>query len=135
MTTQQIALVKNTWSEMLVLEQDPGIYFYDRLFGIDPSLKALFKIDMNEQARKFIEMITYVAFKLDRFDEILQDAVDLGKRHQQYNVPTGAYKTVLLALIATLKENLGDDWNDDAEHAWKLAYGKLTHAMITGKKD
>ena len=135
MTTRQITLVKNSWGEMLILQQDPGVCFYNKLFSIDPWLRPLFKANITDQARKFIDMITYITLKLDKFDEVLQDAIDLGKRHRQYNVPNGSYETVKTALLATLEENLPDHWNAELEEAWKLAYEKLTSAMRTGEKD
>ena len=134
MTTQQIALVKNSWSEVLMLQQNLGIYFYNKLFSIDPSLEALFKINIGDRERKFTYMITYIAFKLDQFDELLKDAIDLGKRHQQYRVPAGSYQTVEKALLTTLKDNLNSHWTEETEDAWKAAYDKLTRAMLTGEK-
>ena len=120
---------------MLILPQDPGVYFYDKLFSIDPWLKPLFTTNITDQAPKFIDMITYITLKLDKLDEVLHDAIDLGKRHQQYNVTNGSYETVQTALLATLEENLPDHWGPELEGAWKLAYDKLTNAMRTGEKD
>lgn len=111
------------------LDNDPGEIFYSELFTLAPELRQLFVHDMREQSRKFTSMITFLAFKLDRLEEVMQDAADLGKRHKAYKVPEVSYDSVYQALINTLHKVLGDEWNAETESDWHEIYLQLSQAM------
>ena len=51
MTPQQITLVKESFVKVLPIKDVAAAAFYDRLFTVDPSLKPLFKGDMQSQGR------------------------------------------------------------------------------------
>jgi hemoglobin-like flavoprotein len=74
MTTNQIQIVKKTWS--IVAKLDPsvaGTLFYTRLFAGRPGIKELFKSSIEEQSAKLISMINYAVSKLDKPAVMLSD--------------------------------------------------------------
>jgi nitric oxide dioxygenase len=130
MTERQIQLVENSWDFIILNTSEAGELFYGRLFQIDPELRKLFKDDNSAQAKKLVNMITFVVHKLGNLDEIVKDVVALGERHAGYHVKPEYYGTVANALLWTLEKALGDQWNEEMKEAWVTAYTILSTTMI-----
>ena len=134
MNAQQIQLVKESWSFVIVKSDEAGQLFYSRLFEVAPGVKHLFKSDPKEQSRKLMSMITYVIAKLDKLDTILDEIKSLAKRHNKYGAEKSHYAVVGECLIYTLKTGLGSKWNADLEAAWIAVYKVLAEAMIANQE-
>ena len=132
MTEQQKILVQKSWK--IFRQIDPalvGDVFYTRLFMEMPSLKRLFKSPMAEQNKKLIDMMGIIVARLDRLDEVTPDIQQMAIRHVEYGVKPAHYDAVGSALIWTLKQGLGADWNAAVEDAWWACYRMLADIMIT----
>jgi hemoglobin-like flavoprotein len=129
MTPKQISLVQSTWESVLPISQTAATIFYDKLFAADPSLRALFKGDLEEQKMKLMKMIGVAVNSLDRLDEIVPAVKALGQRHVGYGVQPEHYATVGTALLATLEEGLGPAFTPEVKDAWATVYGVLAGAM------
>jgi len=132
MDKEEIALVTQSWSQIITDQEAVGKLFYKRLFELDPSLSNLFQPDITEQARKFVSMITYLIYKLDDLDGVLMQAVDLGKRHQSYRVSLKDFDTVHQAFFETLEKSGSGVWNDQVHRAWDKVYALFEQAMKEG---
>ncbi len=131
MTEEQILLVKKSWSYFR--EIDPvvtGDVFYSKLFLDMPQVKHLFHTPREDQARKLIDMITIIVGRLDHLEELTEDIQQLARRHVQYGVRAPHYKAVGTALLWTLQQGLGKDWNEDVKKAWETCYAILSNTMI-----
>ncbi len=132
MTAEQKALVQQTFTQVLPISEQAAAMFYDRLFQLDPSLRALFKIDLREQGKKLMQMIGFCVSKLNALDEIVPAVKDLGRKHAGYGVKDGAYDTVGAALLWTLEKGLGPAFTPDVKEAWATVYGVLAGTMKAG---
>jgi len=106
-TLQQKELAQDTWERVESVSGPAARLFYDRLFEINPQLRALFpaeKREMEEQGRKLMQMITIAVRGLDRLDEISPAVEDLERRHVSYGVRDGDYDSVDVALLWTLEQ-------------------------------
>lgn len=130
MDKKEIALITQSWSKIISVQEEVGELFYKRLFELDPSLRELFQHDLIEQARKFVSMITFIIYKLDSLDEVLIQAKDLGKRHKAYNVSLKDFGTVHQAFFETLEKS-DNEWND-VKDVWSKAYNIFQKAMEEG---
>jgi hemoglobin-like flavoprotein len=131
MTEEQILVVKKTWK--IFREINPvliGDVFYSKLFVDLPEVKHLFKIPRAEQSKKLVDMISVVVGRLDRIDELTEEIRQLAIRHVNYGVKVSHYKAVGEALIWTLRQGMGRDWNKEVEAAWKACYKILSDTMI-----
>jgi hemoglobin-like flavoprotein len=133
MNAQQIQLVKESWSFVIVKSEEAGQLFYSRLFEVAPGVKHMFKGDIKEQSRKLMSMVTYVVAKLDKLDTIIEEIKSLAKRHDKYGAKKEHYAVVGECLIYTLKTGLGERWNAKTEAAWIEVYGILSAAMISNQ--
>lgn len=132
MNEQQIILIKRSWR--ILRQVNPhllGGVFYDKLFSDQPSLRRLFKTSMDEQSQKLIDMLSAIVVHLDDWEGLQEDVRALAIRHTAYGVKPEHYQAVGTALLWTLKQALGNDWQPDTEEAWQTCYGILSTTMIT----
>src|SRR5882672_7530464 len=118
MNAEQIALVRNSFEQVRPIAQQAAELFYDRLFEIDPSLKAMFKGDIKEQGKMLMNMISIAVAGLDRLDTLLPALQNMGKRHAGYGVKKVHYVTVGKALLWTLGYGLGSTFTPEVKQAW-----------------
>ena len=129
MTEDDKQLVRDSWAKVIPISDKAAEHFYNRLFELNLSLRALFTSDMTEQGRKLMGMITVAVNGLDRLDEIIPAVRALGKRHSGYGVTDDHYDTVATALLWTLERGLGGAFTDDTRNAWIKTYTLLSTTM------
>lgn len=130
LTEHQIELVTNSWDKVIPIAETAADLFYNRLFELDPSLKALFNGDMKQQGEKLMSMITIAVKALNRLDDVVPAIQNMGRRHVAYKVEPAHYDTVGAALLWTLGQGLGDGFTSEVEEAWTVVYGILATTMI-----
>ena len=101
MSPRQIDLVQQSWARLAPAADAAGRLFYDNLFALDPVLKPLFGGDIDAQARKLMSMIGFAVGRLHRLE----------------------------ALLATLREGLGEAFDAEHEQAWASVYAALAAGM------
>ncbi|MBE7172590.1 MAG: hemoglobin [Williamsia sp.] len=130
MTETQISLVKKTWK--LLRSIDPiliGGVFYGKLFLDAPQLKALFRHPVEAQSGKLISMLSMIVSRLHCLDEITGDINRLAVGHIQYGVRDAHYTAVGNALLWTLEQGLGKDWDEQTKLAWTACFQTLANSM------
>jgi hemoglobin-like flavoprotein len=129
MTPVQIEAVKESWSKVVPIADQAAVLFYQRLFTLDPSLRALFKPDMTEQRKLLMTMLGTAVGGLERLDTIVPAIHALGQRHKGYGVTAANYAAVGQALLWTLEQGLGDAFTPDVREAWTAAFGLVSGTM------
>ena len=132
MTPENENLVRDSFAKVEPITPQAAAMFYDRLFVLDPSLKPLFKSDMNEQGRMLMAMIGTVVANLGNLETIIPAVQDLGRRHATYGVQPRHYETVGAALLWTLEQGLGDAFTQPVKAAWTEAYSVVSSVMKKG---
>jgi hemoglobin-like flavoprotein len=132
LTVNDVVLVRGSFMKVLPIKDIAADLFYDRLFEIAPTLRAMFPADLKEQKIKLMAMIATAVNGLDNFDAIVPSVKALGARHAGYGVTADHYATVAEALLWTLERGLGDDFTPGVRNAWVNVYGVLAGTMQTG---
>jgi hemoglobin-like flavoprotein len=136
MTPDQIRLVQDSFRAVVAIREAAAALFYERLFTIDPDLRAMFpSTDMGKQGAKLMQALAFVVHGLDKADTILPVVRDLGRRHVRYGVRDEHYRTVGQALIETLAAGLGAAFTPEVRAAWQAAYALLAGIMIAAAAD
>jgi hemoglobin-like flavoprotein len=131
MTEKQIQLVKVSWKIFQSISPELiGDVFYSKLFIAVPKVRALFRTPTATQSVKLIEMLNVIVGRLDRLSELTEDIKQLAIRHTGYGVKAEHYPAVGEALLWTLQQGLGKDWNDEVKKAWSDCYQLLSQTMI-----
>jgi hemoglobin-like flavoprotein len=124
-----IEIVQRDWRKVEQIADAAATLLYDRLFSLDPSLRALFKDDLSEQKVKLIRMFGAAVHGL-REPEVLMPIMQyLGQKHVLFGVRDEHYGTVGAALLWTLRQGLGDDFGAENEAAWTRVFGELAETM------
>ncbi|MBC2730506.1 globin family protein [Thiobacillus sp.] len=129
MTPQQISLIQTSWAAVLPIQDTAAGLFYQRLFVLDPSVRPMFKGDMQSQGKKLMQALGFIVNSLTRLDELVPVAQDMARRHVGYGVQAQHYDTVGAALLWTLEQGLGSSFTDEVKEAWAIAYGTLAGVM------
>jgi hemoglobin-like flavoprotein len=129
MNTKTIDLVQASWAKVVPIKEVAGKLFYDNLFEADPTLRPLFKGDMEQQAAKLVLMINAAVNKLNDLGTLVPILQQLGQRHETYGVLPAHYATVGAALLKTLGQGLGGAFTRDVEQAWADVYGVMVGVM------
>jgi hemoglobin-like flavoprotein len=131
MTPDQVKLVQQTFAKVAPISEQAAVIFYDRLFEVAPSVKAMFPADMTEQRKKLMATLGAVVNGLSNLDAILPAASALATRHVAYGAKPEHYPVVGGALLWTLEKGLGEAWTPEVAAAWAAAYGTLSTFMIS----
>jgi hemoglobin-like flavoprotein len=131
MTPAQITLVQESFAKVAPISEQAAGMFYDRLFEVAPTVKAMFPADMTEQRKKLMATLAVVVNGLTNLESILPAASALATRHVSYGAKPEHYPVVGGALLWTLEKGLGEAWTPDVADAWTAAYGTLSGYMIS----
>lgn len=129
MTPQQIQLVKKTWALAEPLGDTVTVLFYGRLFELDPSLRSLFRKDMQEQGRSLRTMLSVVVGGLTDPEKLGELLAASGRRHTMYGVKDKHYDTVRDALLWTLGQALREIYTAEVRDAWVAVYTLMADTM------
>ena len=132
MTPDQVTLVQQSFSKVAPISEQAAVLFYDRLFEVAPSVRAMFPNDMTEQRKKLMATLAVVVNGLTNLEAVLPAASALAKRHVSYGAKPEHYPVVGGALLWTLEKGLGEEaWTPELAAAWTAAYGTLSGYMIS----
>lgn len=109
-----------------------ALVFYQRLFELDPSLRPLFKTDIEVQANKLMEMLGAALSLLEKPEELTGVLEELGARHVNYGVKTVHYATVGQALLDMLSSVLDKEFDANTRIAWTDLYVAISETMLRG---
>lgn len=129
MTSEQVAMVQESFKKVVPIAGTAADLFYDRLFEIAPDVRPLFPVDMKEQKMKLITMLATAVTNLHQAEKIIPAVQELGKRHAGYGVTAKHYEPVGAALLWTLEQGLGADFTPPLKEAWTETYVTLAGVM------
>jgi hemoglobin-like flavoprotein len=130
MSPEQKNLVKTTWAMVVPIADTAAGLFYDRLFAIDTSTRAMFtSTNMAEQKKKLMQALAFVIGGLDKVEQLVPTIQTLGRNHVRYGVTDTHYDSVGAALLWTLEQGLKDAWTSDVKNAWIAAYTTVAGVM------
>src|SRR5262245_10966990 len=116
MNSRQIELVQESFSRVQPIAAEAGRQFYLRLFELDPSLRPMFRGDIEEQGRRFMQIIGVAVGSLRQWDKIRPAVEEMGQRYAGYGLRDEHYATVATALLWTLEQGLGPENFTDEVH-------------------
>lgn len=129
MSPDQTKLIRSSFARVLYQKDAAGRLFYDRLFAIAPDLRPLFKMDIDEQARKLMDTLAVAVSALRDLPALTKALQDLGHRHRTYGVGPHHYAKVGEALLWTLEKGLGSAFDAPTRAAWTELYGVIAVTM------
>ncbi len=130
LTERQIRLVQFSFEKLTENIDQSAALFYDHLFHLDPSLKAMFKGDMRQQGRKLMQTLLVAVNGLDDFSMVSSSIRELGKRHVNYGVQANHYDLVGVALLKMVEQGMGNEHTSEISGAWTQLYDDLKRIAV-----
>jgi nitric oxide dioxygenase len=134
MTPEQKDMVQESFALLTPIANEAGALFYDRLFELDPSSRALFRGDIREQGQKLMQILAVAVHSLDNVESLVPALHALGRRHATYGVTESHFDTGAVALLSTLETGLGPTFTTPVREAWVAAYTLLATAIQAGMR-
>lgn len=129
MTPQQKYLIRKSFALLEVHGPVTGLAFYRRLFELDPSLRPLFKSDIEAQAIKLMDMLGVLISHLEQPLLLETELRQMGQRHTEYGVQPRHYAIVGQALLDMIAEGLQEEFTPEVREAWTALYGAVSTTM------
>lgn len=105
--------------------------FYTRWFSVDASARDLFPPDLGAQREAFGRVLFWVIgeFIEQRADEPVALLAQLGRDHRKYGVTHQHYATLEVALLLSLHDALGEQWDQRVAEATTHAVNLIVGVM------
>ena len=129
---RQTLLIKLSWSHLSNRLEDFGETFYKILFELEPTLRRLFKNDMERQKVKFAAMMNYIVSHLQFTERLDGELQALGDRHLAYGVTSEQYDKVMIAFLLAMEKRLKGKWDNETREAWTMAFVYIGSQMKRG---
>lgn len=129
MDARKAALVVESYEELRPIPKSLGTSFYERLFELDPSLRPLFKGNLENQASMFVSALGLAVLGLRDEGHTPSNVRELGARHRGYSVPHASYETFREAFLWALGRTLGEKFTPELRGAWSEAFETLSRVM------
>jgi hemoglobin-like flavoprotein len=130
LTRQQKILLRQSFGSIAQAHHEVSRSFYDRLFELDPTVKGLFRHNLEDQRMKLMGMLAIVVTSLDNLDFLITAARDMGRRHARYGVKPGDYATVRAALLYALGRSCPHVMTPPIEAAWAALYDLVAYNAL-----
>jgi nitric oxide dioxygenase len=131
MTPAQILLVQATFQQVVPIREQAAQIFYNRLFQLDPSLRALFAAtDLRRQGAKLMASLDLIVRGLNHPGAFMDDVRAVARHHAGYGLEERHFAIAGEALLWTLRTGLGQAFTPAVKEAWTEAYAVLSGAMI-----
>ncbi len=103
---------------------------YARLFELSPEVRNLFSTNMEIQQEKLQATLTTLVLASSNFESVVERLQALGRTHQEYGIVPEQYELLGEAIIWTLKNQLGDAFEERHEVAWTRFYRIVSDSMM-----
>jgi hemoglobin-like flavoprotein len=134
MNPASLDLIRDTFVDVMFAKERAATLFYNRLFYLAPETRTLFRSDLEEQGRMFVEALAKIVTGLDRLESLLPELKALAVRHVRYGVEERHYAIVGSALLHMAQELAWPMFNTGTEQAWSEAYAVVSGAMIEASR-
>ena len=127
---EQEALIRSSWAEIAPRAEDLTEQFYQTLFELNPSSRALFgHTDRTALGRKVVQMLDQIVKVLDEPGRLVSVLAPLGRHHAGFGVEHQHYETGWSALLTALRSVGGSSFTREAEQAWRELYRLVAAVM------
>lgn len=133
LTEVQVQLIRSSWK--VFRKMNPvliGEVFYSKLFLDYPKLRRSYPTDITEQYPQLLSMLSNIVRRLDQPETLKQLLSEIAENRKW--PAAGHYQKIGAALQWTLKQGLGNDWNNELECAWKNGIEMVTAKMCYKEK-
>lgn len=114
--------------------QELGQLFYDKFLTNCPAAAPFFAgLNLQVQAKVLVNSLqAVVACQLNQYPAAESYLTVLGNRHYRRNIPESLYPQFRDAMLATLAEFHGSEWDTELNDQWRAALDRASAVMLRG---
>ena len=135
MTEETKAIIKSTAPVLKEHGEAITQAMYVNLFSAHPEAKELFKDAEPDQYKKLANAVYAYAANIDNLGALSKGIEKMVSVHVKSNIQPHHYPWVAQALLAAIKEVLGDGATPEVINAWAEAYTLLAGVLIEKEKE
>ena len=130
LSDDQLRLIRQSFDVLRNDMAPPSAYFYESLFARAPHLRSLFRDDLAGQGMRFMSTLAVLVDNLHKPEDLAERYRELGATHARLGVTEEMFAPLGEALLATIKNALGERYTIDIEAAWRVAYQEFAAALV-----
>ena len=134
MTSREKQLIRESFLSVREVAGPLSLLFYGRLFAMEPGLRPMFQGDIAKQGMKLMEMLTAVVDNLEQVETLTPVLQAMGQRHAGYGVVARHYELVEAALLWSMGQALGAEFDAEVRAAWRGVIGTVSREMQEGAR-
>lgn len=123
--------IQESWARIRRPDQFAQVFF-DELLAHDPSLRPLFKANMEKQSERFAQMLGHLIKNLDKFESQRMVIQRLGRDHSEYGVRISNFEIFGVVLMNALKQHTELNLSQREQDSWADFYFVLCQEMAKG---
>jgi hemoglobin-like flavoprotein len=129
-TESERSLLRESFIHLIPHVEKVSEEFYDKLFNLHPSVKPLFKGDIQTQREKLVRMLASAVDALQDREGFVEACRALGSRHVAYGAVPAHYPIVGSLLLETIKERADPPITEEELGAWENLYRLIAEEML-----
>jgi hemoglobin-like flavoprotein len=130
LTPRQKRLVRESFESIRQYSNSVTKLFYGRLFEVAPGVRGLFKISLEEQSHKLLNMLGVIVDALDDMDGLRPQLAELGRKHVTYGAKPADYEVMRKSLLWALAQALEYEFDSETRSAWDEMLRAVSAAML-----
>lgn len=131
MTSERIARLRTSFTDVSTQPRALAARFYAELFTAAPRLRPLFPADMTSLQGHFEAALALVIRNLDDLTALQESLHDLGAQHIQWGARPEDYFIVRDALLRAIR-SASASWTDELDADWRWAITAIMVPMLQG---
>lgn len=135
LTESQIATLKSSYQMLKPHLERVAPEFYQDLFRRDPSLRELFRENLDEQGMRFMSAIGVIIQNADNPERLEHEIGLIAKGHAAMKIRPEWYHTMQEALLDTFRYALGARFTDEIHLAWRNVFEQICERMASEAAD
>lgn len=128
-------VIRDSFEKVKPIANEAVSYFYEKLFADHPGVTPLFQnADMDLQKKALINSLVFIVDHIEEAEKLTDYLESLGQRHIAYGAEEELYEPVGATLLATFAHFFKDDWTEELQEQWTIAYSVIYKTMLNGAK-
>lgn len=126
--------LRQSWQLALAGEQAFAADFYRNLFELAPQVVELFPGEMGAQQERLTHTLGECIALAEKPEELLLLLRASGARHHHYRTEIGHFVVMREALLNTLEQRLGNQFDQSMRQAWSQFFDAMSIVMCGALK-
>lgn len=123
-------LLKETFAYVMADAQKSMEYFYAHLFVLNPEIRALFPLAMDDLRGRVFQALARLIWTMDSPQACAAYLRQLGRDHRKFGVREKHHQAFFDALLVTVEHFSGIGWTAETRAAWQAALDYAKAEML-----